>query len=322
MKRLILVIEEFEILRAQLDEMLTDAGFRVRLAKTFREGMSEAQHQQFQAVLLDVTSVPDGSDDFLQVLQRQTPVLLTATKVQRERAENLIQNGFIDCIHKPFTKTEVLGKLSGAIQGNEELASAARKDSDVLPETASPTRTNQTFGDGSTATAILPPEDVGGFRAGRPDIARLHLTIERASEARAAYLRCLQQQERNHRIFCDEQYRVLEQARAEFETQLNEYIDSRLKLASAADKEPLQNDSVVEDFSALTNGIWSSEHPGSAFQDVSKGIDLEREISRYEIDLIKRALELTGGHQSRAARLLRMNPTTLNSKIKKYGILV
>jgi DNA-binding NtrC family response regulator len=57
-------------------------------------------------------------------------------------------------------------------------------------------------------------------------------------------------------------------------------------------------------------------------EDVAQGIDLEQEISRYEIELIKRALQLTGGHQSRAARLLRMNPTTLNSKIKKYGIVV
>ena len=40
----------------------------------------------------------------------------------------------------------------------------------------------------------------------------------------------------------------------------------------------------------------------------------------FEIDLIRRALDQTGGHQSRAARLLGMNPTTLNSKIKTYNI--
>jgi DNA-binding NtrC family response regulator len=39
-------------------------------------------------------------------------------------------------------------------------------------------------------------------------------------------------------------------------------------------------------------------------------------VRRFEIDLIRRALEQTGGHQSRAARLLGMNATTLNSKIK------
>ena len=34
----------------------------------------------------------------------------------------------------------------------------------------------------------------------------------------------------------------------------------------------------------------------------------------------KTALEQTGGHQSRAARLLGLNATTLNSKIKTYNI--
>jgi DNA-binding NtrC family response regulator len=54
--------------------------------------------------------------------------------------------------------------------------------------------------------------------------------------------------------------------------------------------------------------------------DVSRGINFYDEVRRFEIDLIRRALDQTGGHQSRAARLLGMNPTTLNSKIKTYNI--
>lgn len=50
------------------------------------------------------------------------------------------------------------------------------------------------------------------------------------------------------------------------------------------------------------------------------GIDFYEEVSRFEIDLIKRALLQTAGHQGRAARLLNLNATTLNSKIKHYGI--
>ncbi|NBO64445.1 MAG: sigma-54-dependent Fis family transcriptional regulator [Acidobacteria bacterium] len=54
--------------------------------------------------------------------------------------------------------------------------------------------------------------------------------------------------------------------------------------------------------------------------DLTRGISFYDEVSRFEIELIKRALELTGGHQSRAAKLLGMNNTTLNSKIKVYNI--
>lgn len=50
------------------------------------------------------------------------------------------------------------------------------------------------------------------------------------------------------------------------------------------------------------------------------GIDLFQEVKRFEINLIKLALTQTRGHQARAARLLNINPTTLNSKIKLHGI--
>jgi transcriptional regulator with GAF, ATPase, and Fis domain len=54
--------------------------------------------------------------------------------------------------------------------------------------------------------------------------------------------------------------------------------------------------------------------------DIESGIDFYDEVSRFEINLIKRALVQTGGHQRRAARLLNLRVTTLNSKIKHYNI--
>ena len=54
--------------------------------------------------------------------------------------------------------------------------------------------------------------------------------------------------------------------------------------------------------------------------DLAAGIDFYDEVERFETGLIRLALDHTGGHQARAARLLRIKPTTLNSKIKLYGI--
>ena len=54
--------------------------------------------------------------------------------------------------------------------------------------------------------------------------------------------------------------------------------------------------------------------------DIARGVNFYDEVKRFEIDLIRRALEQTGGHQSRAARLLGLNATTLNSKIKTNSI--
>lgn len=58
----------------------------------------------------------------------------------------------------------------------------------------------------------------------------------------------------------------------------------------------------------------------AATLDLSRGISFYDEVSRFEVELIRRALDLTGGHQSKAAKLLGMNNTTLNSKIKVYNI--
>ena len=52
----------------------------------------------------------------------------------------------------------------------------------------------------------------------------------------------------------------------------------------------------------------------------NNGIDFYDEIERYEIELIKSALAKSGGNQSRAARLLRLKSSTLNAKMKHYGL--
>jgi Bacterial regulatory protein, Fis family len=55
---------------------------------------------------------------------------------------------------------------------------------------------------------------------------------------------------------------------------------------------------------------------------VEQGIDLYDEVCRFETELIRCALQHTGGHQVKAARLLGLKTTTLNNKIKQYKIQV
>ena len=49
-------------------------------------------------------------------------------------------------------------------------------------------------------------------------------------------------------------------------------------------------------------------------------LDFQREVRRFESDLIRCALIRTGGRQRRAARLLGIKAATLNAKIKRYRI--
>jgi DNA-binding protein Fis len=56
--------------------------------------------------------------------------------------------------------------------------------------------------------------------------------------------------------------------------------------------------------------------------DGDRQIDFYDEVERFEISLIRSALQLTGGSQVKAARLLNLNATTLNAKIKHFSLRV
>ena len=53
----------------------------------------------------------------------------------------------------------------------------------------------------------------------------------------------------------------------------------------------------------------------------SENFDFYHEVERFEMSLIKTALRLTGGSQVKAAKLLKLNPTTLNAKMKTLRLL-
>lgn len=72
---------------------------------------------------------------------------------------------------------------------------------------------------------------------------------------------------------------------------------------------------------ALAFEMVKKTEGSSAEIDIARGVNFYDEVKGFEIDLIRRALDQTAGHQSRAAQLLGLNATTLNSKIKAYNIV-
>ena len=78
----------------------------------------------------------------------------------------------------------------------------------------------------------------------------------------------------------------------------------------------------LEAIKILTRALFrelESLDEGSARQ-VTGDISLYDEVHRFEAELIRSALISTGGRQRRAARLLKMSISTLNSKIKRYKL--
>lgn len=54
--------------------------------------------------------------------------------------------------------------------------------------------------------------------------------------------------------------------------------------------------------------------------NIRRGIKLHEEMRMFEVHLVQSALERTGGHQTKAARLLGINLTTLHNKLKRLNI--
>ena len=52
----------------------------------------------------------------------------------------------------------------------------------------------------------------------------------------------------------------------------------------------------------------------------ARKLALHEEVQRYESELIRQALQRTHGNQRRAAKLLGVKVTTLNCKIKRFGL--
>lgn len=75
----------------------------------------------------------------------------------------------------------------------------------------------------------------------------------------------------------------------------------------------------ADDVTDTLEGVGLFGRPTSFAGDAS-AVDFYSEVRRFEIFLIRNALRQTRGSQVKAARLLKMNETTLNTKLKNLKI--
>jgi transcriptional regulator with PAS, ATPase and Fis domain len=68
----------------------------------------------------------------------------------------------------------------------------------------------------------------------------------------------------------------------------------------------------------LAAAVETLEEP--AVPTIENGLDFYEEVRKFEISLIQRALKMAGGVQNRAAIILNLKHTTLNTKIKQYKL--
>ena len=83
---------------------------------------------------------------------------------------------------------------------------------------------------------------------------------------------------------------------------------------------PRRLEQLVSLAKALASEIETLKAELTIDPDSNKQIDFYDEVERYEIELIRSALNRCNGNQTQAAKLLHLKSTTLNAKMKHYGL--
>jgi DNA-binding response OmpR family regulator len=116
MKKKILVVDDEDDILNFLELVLSEKGYRVFIASGGQEALTRAQLEHPDLVLLDIMMPQMDGWEVLKLLRvddetADIPVaMLSARTEARDRVQGL-QEGAVDYICKPFSLSELLGKI-------------------------------------------------------------------------------------------------------------------------------------------------------------------------------------------------------------------
>ncbi len=115
----ILVVEDDEVLRQLLIDVLTDQGYEVEAAETGEEGLGTMEQDVFDVVLLDINLPGMDGMDVLRLVPARQPdsqvVMMTAFGTVDTAVEAMKQGAF-DYINKPFSTDELVLTIQRALE--------------------------------------------------------------------------------------------------------------------------------------------------------------------------------------------------------------
>jgi len=120
----ILVIEDHEDIRENIQEILTLAGYRVFTAPNGKEGIELALKTPPDLVLSDIMMPESDGYDVLQALQQNeatcgVPFIFITAKTERPDIRKGMELGADDYLTKPFDDVELLNAVTGRLKRRE-----------------------------------------------------------------------------------------------------------------------------------------------------------------------------------------------------------
>ena len=117
----ILIIDDNADIRSILDELITDAGYKTRLAANFNQALTEIDKKLPDVSIIDV-KLDKGDYDGIQLLDhikkknKDIPVIMISGHANIEMAINSLKSGAFEFIQKPFDKERLLNFVNRAVE--------------------------------------------------------------------------------------------------------------------------------------------------------------------------------------------------------------
>lgn len=125
----VLVIEDDEVLRQLLIDVLSDQDYEVEAAETGEEGLRSMEQDVFDIILLDINLPGMDGMDVLRLVPARQPdaqvVMMTAFGTVDTAVEAMKQGAF-DYINKPFSTDELLLTINRALEEQDLRREVAR----------------------------------------------------------------------------------------------------------------------------------------------------------------------------------------------------
>ena len=107
----ILIIEDNELNLKLMKDILSSQGYEVETAQDGKEGLDKAQDNDYDLILLDIQMPVVSGYDFLQVYDKNTPVIVVSACAMENEVNKAKELGCADYISKPIQIMEFLNTV-------------------------------------------------------------------------------------------------------------------------------------------------------------------------------------------------------------------
>ena len=141
----ILIVDDNSDIRNIINEIITDSGYKTRVAANFKQALSEIDKKLPDVAILDV-KLDKGDNDGIELLShikskdKDIPVIIISGHANIEMAVKSLQHGAFEFIEKPFDQERLLNFVKRAVENfslkkqNKEYESKLFSSFDLIEE--------------------------------------------------------------------------------------------------------------------------------------------------------------------------------------------